>query len=151
MYHDAGALIWTLRSAGCFIGNGAEEVMERKNFVLSRELGEVDLVKKTTQEHGFERSVHYGDVFARGFELGLQPGPMELAALLRLHYQDQPEGELLRVVVTEGITNMSGRRSMFAVMNHGGRLLLDICSGTFDLNVKHDDIFLWIRPRRMRQ
>lgn len=148
MYSDARALLSALHSSHCCIGDGAETVMKQNAFALTSKVMEVDLAKVSAKQLGFRGNVYYGNICNRGIEQGLQPWSMELGAQLRRQYKDQPEGEILRIVTTQRVTDRFGRPRIFSVFKHGGRSLLDVCGGWNNLCFDVDDLFVWVLPRK---
>lgn len=145
-YPNVNKVISTLRSSHCCTGFGASKIMGGRSFRLTTKEREVNLVKISARQLGFHKSVHYANIFVRGYDCGLRSCPVDLAAQLRIQYTDQPEGEILRIIVKDKITDFYGKPRIFAVMKHCDRKLLDICGGWTDLCFNPDDVFVFIKP-----
>ena len=105
-----------IKSAGMFIVNLGNEILNFHAFTVSTEETEVDLVVVSNAELGFNGGAKLEDTCARALELGLELCPNEVGPQLRLQYEDQPYGGL--IIVTDLID--SGLRLVFNVSRDGG-------------------------------
>ncbi len=149
LYHNVDALLEALTSQDCCISHDAEWTMRQANFIVSSEISKVDLVLASARQLGLRRDSHYGNIFDCGIGRGLQPCSAEIAPQLRRQYVNQPEGEILRIVARERITDEKGRRKIFAMMQSEGRPYLDTCGGWTEICYRLDDIFVWSLPRKI--
>jgi hypothetical protein len=90
-----------------------------RTFCLQQEI-EVDLVKMTVAELGFEDGALHADICAEALKLALELCPAEVGPALRLQYGDQLDGERLRI----GMRPLVDHGGIFSVDNENGRLWL---------------------------
>lgn len=127
-----------LRSAildkGFRIGDWAEDVLASPTFTLATERKEINLVKVTPKDLGFNDGSYREDIYSRAQEASLRLCPLEVGPQLRLKYTDQPKMESLQIGM-ETQTDSVGHPSQFRVV-HGGDNFLWLVG-----DHKHDDDF----------
>jgi hypothetical protein len=116
--HDA------FRSAGCGIGDSAEEMLSQIDFNRNSTKANVDLVALSLAELGFENDeASLTAVYSRALKLGFQLAAPEVGPQLRLQYSNQPLGEFLDIGMVP-IKSKEGKSGLFIVANGGAGLLL---------------------------
>ena len=101
-----------LEDGGFKISDWAEQILEKTP--LSGSPSEINLVRMTVADLGFESSATTEEIYARANELGLDLCPAEVGPQLRLQYPDQPVGEWLRVAM-EPILASDGDLGIFGL------------------------------------
>jgi hypothetical protein len=93
---------------------GAAEIL--KKVTLAPAETEIELVRVTARELGFDRPTPRCEIYARAVELGLEVLPAEVGPQLRLQYLNQPPsyGEGIAIGM-EPITDSGGYPRVFAV------------------------------------
>lgn len=76
---------------------------------------EVDLVRVTVEELGFNEGVSERQIYDRAVELGLVLCPFEVGPQLRLQYPEQPNGECLLVSKSRAEKGMRFLPGVFSV------------------------------------
>ncbi len=94
-----------LKESRYCIGDYADQILNKMK--VSETETQVDLVVKTVAELGFKGGANRDAIYARAKELGLELCPAEVGPALRLAYQDQPNGEWLRIAM-EPISDSGG-------------------------------------------
>lgn len=109
----------------CHLGVSAGAVIGHRSFRLSRVRQDVDLVVVSLRELGFaaDEVVALEDVHDRADLMGYALCPPEAAALLRLNYLDQPQGESLHVMM-QPVAAPPGKLTDLTVANEGTGLIL---------------------------
>jgi hypothetical protein len=116
--HDA------FRSAGCGIGDSAEQMLSQIDFNPNSTKANVDLVALSLAELGFENEeVYLAAVYSRALKLGFQLATPEVGPQLRLQYFNQPLGEFLDIGMAP-IKSEDGKSGIFIVANGGAGLVL---------------------------
>jgi hypothetical protein len=127
-----------------WFGGYVNEMIEKLASKVATEKTEVDLVKVTVAELGFKKGARYGQIWERARELGLEPCSPEVGPQLRLQYQDQPNEEMIIVVMTAITVTLP---AIFVVeRRHPGLWLtsIDISSDSFwDADYR----LVFVRPR----
>ena len=103
-----------LKKAGFKISDWANDIIGKPAFTVASSEEEIQLVNLSVEELGFKNGAKYGDICARGKELGLELCPNEVGPQLRLQYKDQSKGEWLRIAM-EPITASGGSLLIFHV------------------------------------
>ena len=146
-FANSFALRNALDAADCGIGDLAEEILARPAFTLAATKTDVDLVVVSAAELGLGAdSVSLRDIYSRAEQLGLGLAPAEIGPALRLHYFDQPIGEILHVGM-KPITTWKGEPGIFVVANGGAGLILIGQIGIADTQMSASSAFLFVRPR----
>jgi hypothetical protein len=131
------------RYAGSLAGQG----LDGPNFTVSRTKTDIDLVRLSVAELGFEaESAPLAEIHARAAQLCLEPCPAEVAPQLRLQYLDQPVGEFLHVAMNPLATER-GDFVGLSVANGGAGLLLLGGDGRPSLSVPSTVHLVFARPR----
>lgn len=86
-----------IKDGGMKIGDNANDILGKPEFVAAAEETEVDLVKVTIAELGFTKGATHERIYSRAKKLGLELCPSEVGPQLRLQYKDQPKDEEVRV------------------------------------------------------
>src|SRR3989338_7539783 len=86
-----------LEDGGFKISDWAEQILEKTPLPGSP--SEINLVRMTVADLGFEFNATTEDIYARAKELGLDLCPAEVGPELRLQYPDQPLGEWSNVAM----------------------------------------------------
>jgi len=117
-YSDAESLKEAILDSGFKIGDWAEDVLNSSNFTLAPEKKDINLVKVTPKDLGFQDRASRTDIYKKALELGLELCPLEVGPQLRLQYTDQPRLESLQIGM-EPQKDSEGHESEFRVV-HGG-------------------------------
>lgn len=137
-----------MKVKGYQVSSWAKDMMERPTFNVSTEQKKVDLVVVSVGSLGFPDGAQYSEIQKRAQELGLELAPAEVGPQLRLQYDDQPNGEWLRIGM-EAITDSGGDRLVFRVArNGGGDAWLYDDGGNPDGRWFSVGRFVFIRPRK---
>lgn len=114
---------------------------------VTRIESEVDLVRCSLTELGFDRPTLRRDVITRGEELGLKRCVAEVGPQLRLQYLDQPPGEKL-VVAMSDYSDFEGERGVFVVNHEREALILGGTHGSAIGNlILPDWQIVFVKPR----
>lgn len=119
---DEAALKRELKGAGCKVGGYASDLMTK--IVIATQPQDVELVRVTGLDLGFEKAATLRDILAKGQALGLKKCVPEVGPQLRKVYEDQPQGEWLWVAM-DPVTGSDGGPRVFYVYGHSGKLWLD--------------------------
>ena len=93
-------------------GEKLEDVLRDPAFTVASEEYEIDLVKVTGVDLGFNRrEVSYREICTRAKKFGLDYCPAEVGPQLRLQYRDQPDEERLPIVMKPLNTKRWGSRT----------------------------------------
>ncbi|MCX6760370.1 MAG: hypothetical protein NTW46_03450 [Candidatus Nealsonbacteria bacterium] len=104
----------SLKGNGFSIGDWANDILGKPEFVVATEEKEVDLVKVTVAELGFNKGARRDQIYERARELGLEPCPSEVGPQLRLQYKDQPNNEWI-LIGMDPICHSDGGLRVFSV------------------------------------
>lgn len=129
------------------ISDWADDLLSRPEFKTATEEQEVDLVKLTVAELGFKQGARRDQIYDRARELGLELCPAEVSPQLRLQYNNQPNGEWIRIAM-EPIRDSDGDLRVFDVGCRDSRLWLFSLygdPGSFWLAVSR---WAFVRPRK---
>jgi len=85
-HRTTNALCSALKAAGNKISDWANDILGKTS--LAKTETEIDLVKVTVAELGFQYGARYEDIIVSAKELGLDYCPAEVGPQLRLQYQD---------------------------------------------------------------
>ena len=147
-YQSVTALRVALDAARVRVGEMADEILGRPAFHFSKTMLEVDLVVVRVSELGFDQATSLGEIHRRAVGLGLELCPSEVAPLLRLHYTNQPLGELLNIAMSP-IAAYGGDPVALSVANAGTGLLLIGGEGRPDLLMNERAQFVFVRMQRI--
>jgi hypothetical protein len=140
------AVLDAFRSAGCGIGDTAEEMLSQIKFNLSTTITNVDLVALTLADLGFDNEeASLTAVYSRALKLGFELAAPEVGPQLRLQYSNQPIGEFLDIGMAP-IKSQDGKPGIFIVANGGAGLLLIAREVGFDAKVYVPSRFVFVRP-----
>jgi len=117
-YSSVEDLKQAILNAGFKIGDWAEDVLNNSSFTLATEKKEVNLVKITPKELGFNNGALREDIYKKAIDAELELCPLEVGPQLRLQYKDQPRLESLQIGM-EPQKDSDGHESEFRVV-HGG-------------------------------
>ena len=132
-----------LRDGNLRLNNWASDILGKPAFTVATKETEVDLVKVSVAELGFEQGARRDQIFERAKELGLELCPAEVGPQLRSQYKDQPNGEWL-LIGMKPIVGSDGRPRVFFV----GRGVLFSLYGK-PAHVWHtDDQWVFVSPRK---
>ncbi|MFA5355628.1 MAG: hypothetical protein WC302_02800 [Candidatus Paceibacterota bacterium] len=113
----------SLKDNGFKISDWANYILGKLAFTAATEATEVDLVRVTVAELGFEKGARRDQIYDRAKEFGLELCPPEVGPQLRLQYKDQPNNEWI-LVGMEPITDSDGDLSVFDVRRDDSSLWL---------------------------
>jgi len=114
-----------LKSAGCSIGDWANDILGKPAFTVASQEDSIDLVVLTTaQLTGDNNGGTTEEVFAGAARFGLDKCSPEDGPQLRLQYPDQPLGEWLRIGM-DPIADSDGNLIVFRVAHDVVGLWLD--------------------------
>ncbi len=117
-----------VRLTGCYVSPNARRWLQ--SLSLTPYMNSINAVRVTSAELGFNtRFVTTEMIYDRARELGLELCDGDLAAELRLDYDDQPTGETLLIAMTPMVL-LATDSFVLALRNHSGELQLssDTCS-----------------------
>ena len=133
---------------GYQVSSWSKDMMKQSAFKVSPEQKDTDLVFVSVESLGFPDGAEYQDIQKRAVELALELAPAEVGPQLRLQYDDQPNGEWLRVGM-EAITDSVGDRSVFRVVCRvGGKAWLGNDGGFPGDLWRANYRFVFVRPRK---
>ena len=134
-------LIKEIESKGMKVSDWAKEILRKAKFEhLIKQ--NIDLVKMSVAELGFENGATLKEIYSKAKEIGLELCPNEVGAELRLQYADQPEYEWFRIAM-EAITDSDGNRTLFNVAQDGDALWLYGNYGDDDYFCRASNIFVF--------
>jgi hypothetical protein len=130
-----------IKEKGMFLGDYAKDMLYKTEFSKTPET--YKLVKFTVAELGLKSGVTTKEIFETAQKLGLDLCPAEIGPQLRLQYEDQPNGEYLRIAMNP-ISARDGRLNLFRVDHDNGFRWLDDGSGRPDSTWGDDDDFVFV-------
>ena len=136
-----------LKDCGIQIGDWANDILGKPAFTVAIEETEVDLVKVSVSELGFDQVTRYDKICERAKESGLLLCQNEVGPQLRLQYKDQPKGEVIRIAM-EAIRDSDGDLEVFNVEHNGNGLWLSSVYGSPDRLFSPIGVFVFVRPRK---
>jgi hypothetical protein len=143
-FANSFALLNALDTAGCAIGDSAQEILARPAFTVSATKTSVELVAVSVAELGFQTDVvRLADIYARAQQLGFGLAAPEVAPQLRLQYLDQPPGEFL--IAMDPINTWKDEPFILTVANFGAGLILIGQDGRADAEIPVAARFLFVR------
>jgi hypothetical protein len=102
------------QAAGCYIADGAHDILGSAAFRCADQESELDFVVRSVADLGFRASASYQNICARARELGLELCPAEVGPQLRLQYLNQPFTHWLQIAM-EPLIHSSGRLVIFSI------------------------------------
>jgi len=102
------------QAAGCYIADGAHDILRSAAFQTAEQETEIDIVLTSVAGLGFQRFATYEEICARARELGLELCSAEVGPQLRLQYLTQPFTHWLHIAM-EPVVNSAGRFVIFSV------------------------------------
>jgi len=142
-YRSVSDLLNALTAGGFQMSYFAEEVVQK--ISLANAGVEIDLVRVTVAELGFEGPARHDAIYDRARESGLDLLPAEAGPQLRLQYTDEPENEWT-VVAMEPVIDSTDTISIFRVVRHSSGLWLETTPGDPRLEWHPED--RWVFGRR---
>lgn len=136
-----------IKGCGMKIGDWADDILGKPEFVVATEETEVDLVKVSVAELGFKKDARRDRIYERTKKLGLELCPPEVGPQLRLQYKDQPNGERILIGV-EPICDSGGDLRVFYVERRDSELWLDGHYGDPDNFWHPGRQWVFVRPRK---
>jgi len=122
-----------IKEKGMNVSDYARDILYKTEF--SGEGKQYEIVSFSVEQLGFKGNATLKDIYAKAIELGLEICPAEVGLLLRLQYENQPNGEYLRIAMNP-ISDRGGNPSLFNVRRSGGKLWLN--DGAGDLGLEWD-------------
>lgn len=116
-------LIEQLKSSEVYFNDYAEKLLDSSYFQVSENVNQVELVKLSLVDLGFQEEPFFSDICKVALENGLSLCPLELGAFLRLEYLEQPEGPYL-TIASKTPNDDREYPNGFYVRNYEGRLWL---------------------------
>lgn len=138
-----GAYRKALESSGFRIGDYAGQIL--KKISVSQTPIEVDLVRLTVAELGFQNGARRDAIYARAIELGLELCPAEVGPALRLVYQEPA----YTVVGMEPITDSDDGLGVFRVNTDSDDRWLRSDYGKPDHFWCGNRQWVFVRPRKV--
>jgi hypothetical protein len=112
-----------LLAAGCYIADGADDILRSATFQTAAQETEIDIIVTSVAGLGFQRFPTYEEICARAREHSFELCPAEVGPQLRLQYLNQPFTHWLQIAM-EPLIHSSGRFVIFSVeRSFGGRYL----------------------------
>ncbi len=143
-YRDA------LDAASIKVGDAADEILGRPAFPYASTKTDVELALLSVAELGVEaESEPLSEIYERARQVGLQLCPGEVGPQLRLHYRNQPLGEVLHVAMRP-VATYDGRLTILALTNFGGTISLIGSDGRPDFMVPRTFRFVFALPAEGR-
>ena len=136
-----------LEDGGFKMSDWAKQILEKTP--LSGNPSEINLVRMTVADLGFESSATTEEIYARANELGLDLCPAEVGPQLRLQYPDQPVGEWLRVAM-EPILDSVGDLDIFDLGYDGVGRWLRTSGGRPGGGWNPEDPFLFVPRKQLK-
>ena len=137
----------SLKDNGFKVSDWANDILGKPAFTAATETTEVDLVRVTVAELGFEKGARRDQIYDRAKEFGLELCPPEVGPQLRLQYKDQPNGEWV-LIGMDPITDSDGDLSVFGVRRDDSGLWLDSDWGSPAYVWHPDDRWVFRLPRK---
>ena len=113
-FKTADDLRQAIKEAGGKVSDWAKDIMEKPDFTISPNEAEVDLVRISVAELGFENSTTLKKIYERAISMGLKLVSAEVGPQLRLQYEDQPMNKCLFMAM-EPIKDSGGGLYVFGV------------------------------------
>jgi hypothetical protein len=133
-----------LKADGHVISDWGDDILSKPAFTVVAEKTEVELIRLTVADLGFEEGTTRTDIYNRATELGLALCPAEVGPQLRLQYQDQPMNEGLFIAM-KPILDSDSCLSVFGVGRTGGGLWLNGGYGEPDGFWRGDNALVFLR------
>ena len=99
---------------GMHIGSHADDIIDKRAFMIPPSNTQISLVVKAVSELGFEGRANFEEICVAANRIGLVKCPAKVGPLLRLHYTEQPLGEWI-IVAMDSIIDSKGEPRMFLV------------------------------------
>lgn len=112
---DADGFCRAIIDANMSISSWANDIIGKPEFKVVAEEIEIELVKITVGNLGFENGAQRNQIYERAQELGLKLCPAEVGPQLRLQYKNQEPGEEIFVGM-EPIRASDGFPNIFSVI-----------------------------------
>lgn len=122
-------------------------ILRRPEFSIATQCLEVDLVRVSVRDLGFERKTLYRAICVRAKKLGLELCPAEVGPQLRLQYLDQPKNEWL-LVAMEAVRGADGHQYIFSVAYVDGLRQLSTYLGGLNEVWRPSHQFVFVLPRK---
>ena len=137
-----------LSDADCLIGDTANSLLDRPEFMLSCEDREVDTVIVSVRDLGFDGGAMRGDIYLRIAELGLFLFLGDGGPQIRLRYRSQARGERL-LVGLQPLRDASGQYRIFCVdRNENGARYLGAVNASLDYVWPANTLWIFHRNKR---
>lgn len=121
---DKNELLKELREKKIGADNFACQMMENRDFIISKKKESVDLIRLKVGDLGISRqNPTTEEIFEKAKELGLELCPPETGLQYRLQYTDQPLGECFWIGMKQ-ISSSEGSPDTFRLVHNGGGLWL---------------------------
>ena len=135
-------LLQELKKKGMKVYTYAKEMMNRPEFVVSKEKEDANLVRLTVADLDIKGDTTTEKIYARAIELGLELVPAEVGPQYRLQYEEQPAGEYLYMGM-ETIPDPGGDPDVFRLNRDGGDLWLACTWANPEHRWRSDDEFVF--------
>ncbi len=109
---------------------------------------EVDLVRRSVRDLGFDHSTQLPELYAAATGTGLELCPEEVGPQLRLKYLDQPEGETLHIGMNPRVVPGFILPFHYRLQHSHEKLWME-WSYEDDYTYYADEIFVFIQPRKV--
>jgi hypothetical protein len=144
---DGAGLRKAIEASGMKISKDAIALMFHEDFTVSPEVVEVDLVRLSVADLGFEPDEDYHVICDAARGSGLQLCPAEVGPQLRLQYTDQPYPNRVTVAM-RAIPDLRGALCTFCVLSAASGLHLYVDYGEPDDYFWDCDEFVFVLPRK---
>ena len=136
-----------LEDSGFKMSEWAEQVLEKTP--LSGNPSEINLVRMTVADLGFESNATTEEIYTRANELGLGLCPAEVGPEPRLQYSDQPKSEWLLVAMEPVVLAIGGLNVFSLVCDVDGRWFKAYDGGP-GLEWNPEDSFLFVLRKQLK-
>ncbi len=130
-HKDASTLLGAMKDEGLKVSDYSKDVMGKSDFTVASERTDIQLVRVSVAELGFQKGARRDAIYERAIQLGLSLVSAEVGPQLRRQYKDQPNSEWL-LTAMEPITDSFDELSVFGVERDHYGLWLDTYFGLPD-------------------
>jgi len=136
-----------LRDGNLRLSDRTSDILGKPAFTVATEETEVDLIKVSVAELGFEQGARREKIYERAKNLDLELCPAEVGPQLRLQHKDQPNGEWL-LIGMEPIIDSGGYPHVFHVERYDSERWLYSGYGNPDYFWVAGNQWVFVSPRK---
>lgn len=146
VFETAQEIIVALKAGSLKVDTHAQRIMSEKAFSIIQGQMDADLIITSPSELGLTGGAVLNTLLEYAWRCGLEKCPPEIGPLARLAYQDQPQGEML-LVIMDTIKICDNTFACFALVNNTGLELQGWRSNSPNMFFRSNDKIIFIRRK----